>query len=137
MPSNDLEPLSADARNNVQCNILRSNHKLRSRQFFVRVANGPELLDWLKRVPYVTNVAGDPAGKPAVNLLVTAKGLEKLGILADYRAKLDESFVTGVRDTSTSRRLRDTASSSWGAHATHWDAAVLVASDENVPADFV
>lgn len=121
--------LSDSARENLQCNILRSVHRIRSVQSFHRFTNRAAFIEWLRTVtPSHSDSHPDP-DIPLVNVMFTHAGLSLLGVSDHILQQMDLAFQRGARDLRTLERLLDKPPALWGEHQAPWHAVMLQAYD--------
>lgn len=135
-PHNDVEegagPLLSDgARRALQCNVINSTERIRSRQVFVSFATRDELIDWLRQ-QQATSEKERGTGDQDANVLLTHAGLAKLGVSQETLGRMDSAFRRGARAEETVARLRDPSPATWTSHEEPWDAALLVHSDNGL-----
>jgi deferrochelatase/peroxidase EfeB len=119
---------------NVQGNILRGAGTLRTVLLFVRFPDRPEdARRWVRECLYdgqgcfpVSTVAS-ATQTWAVNFLLSAPGLRKLGVSPEVVTSMNPAFVRGTRAKETIDKLSDPAVTDWTQdYQQPWDALLLV-----------
>ena len=89
----------------------------------LRVKNAAAAKDWLRAAPITSAATMDPPPATALQIAFTAHGLAEIGVPTSVIASFSPEFLTGMTETSRTRRLGDVGPNApsqwaWGYAAT-------------------
>ncbi len=89
----------------------------------LRVKNPEAARSWLRTAPITSAVTMNPPPTTAMQVALTASGLEAIGLTASVLAQFSPEFLTGMTEESRSRRLGDVGNNApekweWGYEST-------------------
>jgi hypothetical protein len=118
-PNESVPDLSPAAKANLQCNILTSTGRVRSKHVFRRFDQPQELWRWLVERQTPTASTNNNGPEKVVTILFSAEALAWLK--AEELGGMDPAFLFGSRDPGALRKLgAKEGTENWGVHAEPW-----------------